>query len=605
MTNQMIHLAEYGQRLRTQFAHKSVIKYYNPKKSAWSGLNGEEVAERTLDAAKALAREGIKFGDKVGFYTPNNVNATIAELGLYMMRGTSVPLYATSTPEQVEFIVRDAEVKLMFVGEQFQYNNAYEVQGRYPQLERIIVFDNSVMLHPEDKTTMYYDEFIRRGDSKAMENQANISASQALAQDIAVIIYTSGTSGQSKGVVLRHSNFMYQIQAHVRMFTFISSRDVSMSFLPQSHIFEKIWVYYCLYMGCTVAILSDPKRILQALPEIKPTMMCNVPRFWEKVYAGVLDKIAHASPLQRRVLNHAIEIGRRYKLEYLNEDKPAPWHIALLFKLYRRTLFSKLKGVLGLQRGRFFPVAGASLSVEVNRFLQSVDIPICFGYGLSESTATVSCFPQKGFVMGSVGNVLSHVDVRIDTETGEIQLKGPTIITEYYNNPEANASSFTADGYFRTGDAGRLEHGVLYFTERIKDLFKTANGKYIAPQMLEGLLATDPLFEQVAIIGDGYKFVSALIYPNWDILRREAAKRGMLTERTNEDLASDYEVYRLVMTHIEQALGTVAQYEKVKRFTLLLKPFSIEAGELTSTMKIRRAVVEQSYAEEIRKMYQD
>lgn len=604
MTSHNFHLAEYGQRLRTQFAHKSVIKYYDPKQSTWFSLNGEEVADRILDAAKALAREGIQTGDRVGFYTPNNVNATISELGLYMMRGVSVPLYATSTPEQVEFIVQDAEVKLMFVGEQFQYNNAYEVQTENPGLERIIIFDNSVVLHPEDKTSMYYDEFIRRGDSKSSENLANVSASLALAQDIALIIYTSGTSGRSKGVVLRHASFMYQIETHVRMFTFISSRDVSMSFLPQSHIFEKTWVYYCLYIGCTVAILNDPKRILQALPEIKPTMMCNVPRFWEKVYAGVQDKINHASPLQQKILRHAVEIGGKYRLEYQNAGKPAPWHIRLLFEFYRRTLFAKLKSVLGLQRGRFFPVAGASLSVEVNRFLQSVDIPICFGYGLSESTATVSCFPQQGFVMESIGQVLDHVQVRIDPETSEIQLKGPTIITEYYNNPEANAASFTPDGYFRTGDAGRLEGRVLYFTERIKDLFKTANGKYIAPQMLEGLLATDPIFEQVAIIGDGYKFVSALIYPNWDILRREAAERGLNVGRSNKELAADYEVYRLVMAHVEQALGSVAQYEKVKRFTLLDEPFSIESGELTSTMKIRRAVVAEHYAEAIRKMYE-
>lgn len=605
MTNPIIHLAEYAQRLRTLFADKTVIRYHNPAKSAWSGLTGSEVADRTLDAAKALAREGVCLADKVGFYTPNNVHATIAELGLYMMRGISVPLYATSTPEQVEYIVRDAQVRLIFVGEQFQYNNAYEVQRTTPSLERIVIFDNSVVLHPEDKTSMYYDEFIRRGDSKASENQANISASQALGQDIALIIYTSGTSGRSKGVVLRHSSFMCQIDAHVRMFDFVTSRDVSMSFLPQSHIFEKTWVYYCLYMGCTVAILSDPKRILQALPEIKPTMMCNVPRFWEKVYAGVQDKIKQAPPLQQKLLHHAIEVGRRYRLEYENEGKAAPWHLRLLFGLYRRTLFAKLKGVLGLQRGRFFPVAGASLSDEVNRFLQSVDIPICFGYGLSESTATVSCFPQKGFVLGSIGEVLQHVDVRIDPQTSEIQLKGPTIITEYYNNPEANAESFTPDGYFKTGDAGRLEGRTLYFTERIKDLFKTANGKYIAPQMLEGLLGTDPLFEQVAIIGDGHKFVSALIYPNWEILKREARERGLNVARSDAELSTDYEVHRLVMTHIEQALGSVAQYEKVKRFTLLCKPFSIEEGELTSTMKIRRAVVAQHYAAEIAKMYED
>lgn len=605
MMNKLYHLAEYPQRLRTRFAHKTIIRYYDALKSVWLSLNGEEVADKCLDAAKALAREGIKPGDRVGIYSPNAVHGVMAEFGLYMMRGVSVPLYATSTPEQVDFIVSDAELKLMFVGEQFQYNNAFEVQQRSNTLERIIIFDDNVVLHPEDKTSMYYDEFIRRGDSKANENKANVTASQALSNDMALIIYTSGTSGRSKGVVLRHSNFMKQIEVHEKLFRFVTPKDVSMSFLPHSHIFEKTWVYFCLYMGCTTAILKDPKRILQALPEIKPTMMCNVPRFWEKVYAGVQDKISQASPLQQKILRHAISIGERYQLHYYNEGKRAPLHVSLLYKLYKNTLFTKLKRVLGLQRGRFFPVAGASLSVEVNRFLQSVSIPICFGYGLSESTATVSFCPLQGFKIDSVGEILEHVQVRIDPATNEIQLKGPTIISEYYNNPEANATSFTADGFFRTGDAGRLEGRVLYFTERIKDLFKTANGKYIAPQMLEGLLATDPIFEQVAIIGDGYKFVSALIYPNWEILRKEAKDRGVDTERSEEELAKDYEVYRLMMAHIEHALGSVAQYEKIKHFTLLSTPFTIESGELTSTLKIKRSVVAKKYAEQIAKMYEE
>lgn len=334
-------------------------------------------------------------------------------------------------------------------------------------------------------------------------------------------------------------------------------------------------------------------------------MMCNVPRFWEKVYAGVLSKIEEMPPTLRKLMHHAIKIGEAYRLEYENVGKSAPLYISLQYKFYRKFLFSKVKKVLGLQRGRFFPVAGAALSTEVNRFLQSLSFPICYGYGLSESTATVCCFPQVGFKLGSIGDVLDHVDVRIDPETNEIQLKGPSIITEYYNNPEANAQAFTSDGYFRTGDAGRLEGRTLYFTERIKDLFKTANGKYIAPQMLEGLILLDPMFEQVAIIGDGYKFVSALIYPNWEILSKEAQARGIDTDRDLHALASDYEIYRLINAHVEQALGSVAQYERVKSFRLLAEPFSIDKGELTPTLKIKRRVVNEHYADMIADMYQE
>ena len=605
MNKQLYHLAEYPHRLRKKFGSKRIIRYQKKDNGPWYNLNGEEFSERCLLAAKALVAENIKEGERVGFYTQNSVDALSSEIGLFMVRGTSVPLYATSSPDQVEFILRDAGIEVLFVWEQYQYNNAWEVQKRTGLLRRIIVLEPNVLLHPEDTISLKYEEFIRRGNSKSHEHIANTRSSQALPDDIAVIIYTSGTSGRSKGVALKHKQFMMQVQTHADLLTNLSSKDVSMSFLPQSHIFEKIWVYYCLFIGATVAILTNPKTIQTALVDIHPTMMCSVPRFWEKVYAGVQDKIKSMPPTLQKIMRHAIKVGEEYRLNYKNQGKRAPLYLKLLYKLYKVTLFAKLKKVLGIQRGKFFPVAGAALSPEINRFLQSVSIPICCGYGLSESTATVCCYPEKHFDINSVGTVLDHVQVRIDPETNEIQLKGPTIITEYYNNPEANKESFTEDGYFRTGDAGRLEGKTLYFTERIKDLFKTANGKYVAPQMIEGLLMLDPIFEQVAVIGDGYKFISALIFPNWDILKKEALARGLNTERSNSELAQDHEVRRLLHAHIEQAQVSIANYEMIKRFTILAEPFSMENGELTPTLKIKRNVVYKHYAQAISDMYAD
>ena len=605
MNKQLYHLAEYPHRLRKKFGSKRIIRYQKKDNGPWYNLNGEEFSERCLLAAKALVAENIKEGERVGFYTQNSVDALSSEIGLFMVRGTSVPLYATSSPDQVEFILRDAGIEVLFVWEQYQYNNAWEVQKRTGLLRRIIVLEPNVLLHPEDTISLKYEEFIRRGNSKSHEHIANTRSSQALPDDIAVIIYTSGTSGRSKGVALKHKQFMMQVQTHADLLTNLSSKDVSMSFLPQSHIFEKIWVYYCLFIGATVAILTNPKTIQTALVDIHPTMMCSVPRFWEKVYAGVQDKIKSMPPTLQKIMRHAIKVGEEYRLNYKNQGKRAPLYLKLLYKLYKVTLFAKLKKVLGIQRGKFFPVAGAALSPEINRFLQSVSIPICCGYGLSESTATVCCYPEKHFDINSVGTVLDHVQVRIDPETNEIQLKGPTIITEYYNNPEANKEAFTEDGYFRTGDAGRLEGKTLYFTERIKDLFKTANGKYVAPQMIEGLLMLDPIFEQVAVIGDGYKFISALIFPNWDILKKEALARGLNTERSNSELAQDHEVRRLLHAHIEQAQVSIANYEMIKRFTILAEPFSMENGELTPTLKIKRNVVYKHYAQAISDMYAD
>ena len=605
MNKQLYHLAEYPHRLRKKFGSKRIIRYQKKDNGPWYNLNGEEFSERCLLAAKALVAENIKEGERVGFYTQNSVDALSSELGLFMLRGTSVPIYATSSPDQVEFILRDAGIEVLFVWEQYQYNNAWEVQKRTGLLRRIIVLEPNVLLQPEDTISLKYEEFIRRGDSKPHEHIANTRSSQALPDDIAVIIYTSGTSGRSKGVALKHKQFMMQVQTHADLLTNLSSKDVSMSFLPQSHIFEKIWVYYCLFIGATVAILTNPKTIQTALVDIHPTMMCSVPRFWEKVYGGVQDKIKSMPPTLQKVMRHAIKVGEEYRLNYKNQGKRAPLYLKLLYKLYKATLFAKLKKVLGIQRGKFFPVAGAALSPEINRFLQSVSIPICCGYGLSESTATVCCYPDKHFDINSVGTVLDHVQVRIDPDTNEIQLKGPTIITEYYNNPEANKESFTEDGYFRTGDAGRLEGKTLYFTERIKDLFKTANGKYVAPQMIEGLLMLDPIFEQVAVIGDGYKFISALISPNWDILKKEAHARGLNTERSTAELAQDHEIRRLLHAHIEQAQVSIANYEMIKRFTILAEPFSMENGELTPTLKIKRNVVYKHYAQAISDMYAD
>ena len=599
------HFAEYPHQFRTRYPNKPLLRYYSRQSEKWVKLNGEQVANRCLAAAKGLAYLQLKKGDRVAIYSPNTVQGLCTELGIFMMRGVSVPLYATSTPDQVAFVVEDAEVETMFVGGQFQYNNAYEVQQRCPMLRRLIIIDPAVVLAEGDTSSMYYDEFIRRGDSVTYENKANVTSSEALATDLAVIIYTSGTSGQSKGVMLHHSNFIEQVYAHQLKYPFISPRDISMCFLPLNHIFEKAWTYLCLSMGVSIAILSDPKKILDALPMVRPTMMSNVPRFWEKVYMGVQDKINQAPTPIRGVMRHAIRIGERYFFDYINVGKKAPLHLSMLFSIYDHTLFAKVRKTIGLQRGRFFPTAGAAISPEIYRFLRSINVPMVVGYGLSETTATVSSCPLVGFDLNSIGTIMPALQVKIDPETSEILIKGPTVTSGYYHNDAANAEAFTEDGFFRTGDAGRLEGDTLYFTERIKDLFKTANGKYIAPQMLEGMLTIDPIIEQVAIIGDGYKFVSALIYPNWEVLRREARQRGIDTSVSDEALAENHELHRLMTTHIEQALSSVAQYEKVKRFVLLTEPFSMEKGELTNTLKIRRKVINEHFAKEIASMYEE
>ena len=383
----------------------------------------------------------------------------------------------------------------------------------------------------------------------------------------------------------------------------VTDKDLSMCFLPLTHIFEKAWSYYCLHKGVTIAINQDPKMIQKTLPEVHPTLMCNVPRFWEKVYAGVHEKINSSSSTMKKIFLDAIETGRKYNLDYKNKSIPAPFGLKLKFEMYNKTVFNLLKRVLGIERGRFFPVAGAPLSDTVNEFLQSVNIPIVYGYGLSETTATVCFYPEIGFQFGSIGEVMPDVQVRIDPENSEILVKGKTVMSGYYNKPAENEKAFTEDGYFRTGDAGRMEGNTLFFTERIKDLYKTSNGKYIAPQAIEMVMSGDQYIEQIAVIGDQRKFVSALIVPAYPLLEKYAEEKG-LAVGSREELVRNKEILRLIETHIEENQKNLASYEKIKRFTLLSEPFTM-GSELTDTLKLRRSVILKKYADPIEKMYEE
>ena len=542
-----------------------------------------------------MAEFGIEVQENIGVYSQNMPQCLYTDFGAYANRVVSIPMYATNSPGQIEYIINDAGIHTLFVGEQLQYNNAFKVQKDSQFLKRLIIFDPAVKLNPEDKTSIYFDDFLRLGDNAHVETTVKIRMNEAVPEDLATIIYTSGTTGESKGVMLHHSNYLEAMRIHDIRLPMVTDKDLSMCFLPLTHIFEKAWSYYCLHKGVAIAINQDPKMIQKTLPEVHPTLMCNVPRFWEKVYAGVHDKINSSSPAMKKIFLDAIETGRRYK------GIPAPCGLKLKFEFYNRTVFMLLKKVLGIERGRLFPVAGAPLSDTINEFLQSVNIPIAYGYGLSETTATVCFYPEIGFQFGSIGEVMPDVQVRIDPENSEILVKGKTVMSGYYNKPAENKKAFTEDGFFRTGDAGRLEGNTLFFTERIKDLYKTSNGKYIAPQAIEMAMSGDNFIEQIAVIGDQRKFVSALIVPAYSLLEEYAGEKR-LTFNSREELVNHKEILRLIETHVEEHQKNLASYEKIKRFTLLPEPFMMGC-ELTDTLKLRRPIVLQKYAEQIEAMY--
>lgn len=597
------HFAELIHRQAEKYGNRTALKHRDNATGKWLKISWREFSDKVMLTAKAMAEFGIKVQENIGVYSQNMPQCLYTDFGAYGNRVVSIPMYATNSPGQIEYIINDAKIRTLFVGEQLQYNNAFKVQKDSKYLERLVVFDPAVKMNPEDKTSIYFDDFLRLGDNAHAESTVKIRMTEAVPEDLATIIYTSGTTGESKGVMLPHSCYLEAMRIHDVRLPLVTDKDLSMSFLPMTHIFEKAWCYYCLHKGVTIAINQDPKMIQKTLPEVHPTLMCNVPRFWEKVYAGVHEKINSASPAMKKIFLDAIETGRKYNLEYKNKGIPAPCGLKLKFQFYNKTVFTLLKRVLGIERGRFFPVAGAPLSDTVNEFLQSVNIPIAYGYGLSETTATVCFYPEIGFQFGSIGEVMPGVQVKIDQGNNEILVKGKTVMSGYYNKPEETKRAFTEDGFFRTGDAGRLEGNTLFFTERIKDLYKTSNGKYIAPQAIEMVMSGDNYIEQIAVIGDQRKFVSALIVPAYPLLEKYAGEKGISFE-SREELVKNKDIIRFIEARVEEHQKNLASYEKIKRFTLLPEPFMMGC-ELTDTLKLRRPVVLQKYATEIEAMYEE
>lgn len=597
------HFAELIHRQAEKYGNRTALKHRDNATGKWLKISWREFSDKVMLTAKAMAEFGIKVQENIGVYSQNMPQCLYTDFGAYGNRVVSIPMYATNSPGQIEYIINDAKIRTLFVGEQLQYNNAFKVQKDSKYLERLVVFDPAVKMNPEDKTSIYFDDFLRLGDNAHAESTVKIRMTEAVPEDLATIIYTSGTTGESKGVMLPHSCYLEAMRIHDVRLPLVTDKDLSMSFLPMTHIFEKAWCYYCLHKGVTIAINQDPKMIQKTLPEVHPTLMCNVPRFWEKVYAGVHEKINSASPAMKKIFLDAIETGRRYNLEYKNKGIPAPCSLKLKFQFYNKTVFTLLKKVLGIERGRFFPVAGAPLSDTINEFLQSVNIPIAYGYGLSETTATVCFYPEIGFQFGSIGEVMPGVQVKIDPRNNEILVKGKTVMSGYYNKPEETKRAFTEDGFFRTGDAGRLEGNTLFFTERIKDLYKTSNGKYIAPQAIEMVMSGDNYIEQIAVIGDQRKFVSALIVPAYPLLEKYAGEKGISFE-SREELVKNEDIIRFIEARVEEHQKNLASYEKIKRFTLLPEPFMMGC-ELTDTLKLRRPVVLQKYATEIEAMYEE
>lgn len=597
------HLSVLIHEQAKKYGNREAITFRNFGSLTWETVSWNQFSLRVKQVSNALLNLGTKPQENIAVFSQNCVQYLYTNFGAYGVRAVTIPFYATTSEQQIQYMVNDAQVRFLFVGEQEQYDKAHRIFALCPSLERIIIFDSSVRISTHDPNALYFDDFLALGEKLPRQTEVEKLWKETSDDDICDILYTSGTTGESKGVVLTYGQYMAAMIANDNCVP-IGENDRVIDFLPFTHIFERGWAYLSLTEGAELIVNTYPNEIQQSMRETHPTSMSSVPRFWEKVYIAVKSKIDDASPFQRKLFKHALEIGRKRNVEYLSRGRRVPLTLELRYQFVNKTILGLVRKQIGLENSNIFPTAGAYVSPEVEEFVHSIGIHMLVGYGLTESLATVSCNHKgKPFTIGSVGYPIDSIEIKIGAND-EVLLKGPTITRGYYHRDSVNAEAFDKDGFFHTGDAGYLKNGELFLKERIKDLFKTSNGKYIAPQMIESLLLVDKYIDQVAIIADQRKFVSALIVPEFRMVE-EWAREHHINFESREDLCASKEVNDMMKERIDTLQQQLAHYEQIKRFTLLAHHFSMESGELTNTLKLRRPVVCKNYKDVIDKMFEE
>lgn len=597
------HLSVLIHDLANKYGDKTALTFKKFGSDKWQSVSWNQFSLRVKQVSNALLNIGAKPHDKIAVFSQNCVHYLYTDFGAYGIKVCSIPFYATSSEQQIQYMINDGQVRFLFVGEQDQYDKAHRVFALCPSLERIIIFDSSVRISTHDPAALYFKDFIKLGENLPRQTEVEALYQSTSMDDLANILYTSGTTGDSKGVMLTYGQYDAALKANDEVVP-VSDKDRVINFLPFTHIFERGWAYLCLSEGAQLFINTYPHEIQESMRQVHPTCMSSVPRFWEKVYIAVKAKMDEAGSVQKKLFYHALAVGRKRNIEYIANGKRPPLTLELEYKVINKTILSMVRKQLGLEHPNIFPTAGAYVSPEVEEFILSIGIGMVVGYGLTESLATVSCVHlDKKFTIGSVGRPISSIQIKI-SEDNEILLKGPTITKGYYHRDTTNAKVFDEEGFFRTGDAGYLKDGELFLTERIKDLFKTSNGKYIAPQQVESLLLVDKFIDQVAVIADQRKFVSALIVPEFRLVE-DWAREHHIAFSSREDLCANEQVKKMLQERINTLQQQLAYYEQIKRITLLPHHFSMESGELTNTLKIRRPIINKNYQAEIDKMYEE
>lgn len=597
------HLSVLIHEQAKKYGARGALTFRSFGSKSWKTVSWKQFSLRVMQVSNALIHLGVKPQESIGVFAQNCIQYLYADFGAYGVRAITIPFYATSSEQQIKYMIQDAQVRILFVGEQEQFEKARRIFALCPSLERVIIFDRSVQIGEQDSFALYFEDFIALGEDLSHQTEVEERWAAANDEDICNILYTSGTTGDSKGVVLTYGQYHAAMIANYQCVP-IRETDRVMDFLPITHIFERGWLYLCLTVGAHIIINTYPKEIQESMREMHPTCMCAVPRFWEKMYIAVKEKIDNSNPLQKKLFNRALAVGKKYNIDYLSHGKRPPRALSIEYEMYNKTVMALVRKQIGLEKAHIFPTAGAYVSPEVEMFTHSIGICMQVGYGLTESLATVSCdHVDKPYTIGSVGRPIEGIEIKIG-ENSEILLKGPTITRGYYKREHINEVAFDEDGFFHTGDAGYLKDGELYLTERIKDLFKTSNGKYVAPQMIEAMMLVDKYIDQAVIIADQRKFVSALIVPEFRLLEEYAHDHG-IAFNSREEICEDARIVKMMLDRILTLQQSLAHYEQVKRITLVPHHFTMERGELTNTLKIKRPAINKNYKDIINKMYEE
>jgi long-chain acyl-CoA synthetase len=581
----------------------AVDRYTNPKAqiyktaNGWESFSAGEMLRRVAGLSKALGELGIKAGDRVGIFAPNCPEWHVADFAITGLGAASVPIYFNESVDRLTYILNDSGARIVITKGETQARKIAEARERIPSLEHVISVAPPSDLHGE---ILRYETLIATaGDADVAEYRRR--AAEVSGDLLATIIYTSGTTGEPKGVMLNHSNLSSNAIDSLKEYVFYPD-DVALEFLPLAHVYERTVGYGYLSRGVSIAYLEQIEAVAEALLEVHPTMTAAVPRFFEKLYANILEKGHRETGLKRKVFDWALRVAQE-SVPWRAYGKKAGGLLQLRWSIANRLVFSKIRAGLG-GRIRTFCSGGAPLAPELAEFFWSLNVRVYQGYGLTETAPVVTANLPTANKVGTVGRPIPHVEIRI-AEDGEILVKGPNVMQGYYRKPAETRDVLTEDGWFRTGDIGKLDaDGYLIITDRKKELLKTAAGKFVAPAPIENMLKSCPYITNAIVVGDKRKFVSVLIVLNFATIEPEAKRQGR-EFATRAQMLVDPWVRDLISHEIERLTASLAQYEKPKRFALLDQDFTYASGELTYTLKMKRRVIEERYQDVIARLYAD